>query len=50
MKYQNPKRTFEDSSPLKPEQSYYVSLENVTNTKNQDIKIMVDLAKNFACP
>jgi hypothetical protein len=48
MKYQKPKRTFEDSGSVNPEQSYYVPLENVTNTKKQDIKTMVDLGRYFS--
>lgn len=48
MKYRKPKRTFEDSGSVNPEQSYYVLLENVTNTKKQDIKTMVDLWRYFS--
>jgi hypothetical protein len=48
MKYRKPKRIFEDSGSVNPEQSYYVPLENVTNTKNQDIKTMVDLGRYFS--
>jgi hypothetical protein len=47
MKYRKPKRIFEDSGSVNPEQSYYVPLENVTNTKKQDIKTMVDLGRHF---
>jgi len=35
--YRNPKRTFEKSGSVNPETSYFVSLENVVNTDNQDI-------------
>lgn len=48
MKYRKPKRIFEDSGSVNPEQSYYVPLENVTNTKKQDIKTMVDLGRYFS--
>jgi hypothetical protein len=48
MKYRKPRRTFEDSGSVNPEQSYYVPLENVTNTKKQDIKTMVDLGRYFS--
>ena len=48
MKYLKPKRTFEDSGSVNPEQSYYVPLENVTNAKKQDIKTMVDLGRYFS--
>ena len=42
MKYTKPKRTFEDSGVVDPAESYQVQLENVVNSKNQDIKTMVD--------
>jgi hypothetical protein len=48
MKYRKPKRIFEDSGSVNPEQSYYVPLENVTNTKKQDIKTMVDMGRYFS--
>ncbi|NIM78712.1 MAG: hypothetical protein GTO20_07975 [Candidatus Aminicenantes bacterium] len=48
MIYRKPKRTFEKSGPVNPEQSYYVTLENVVNTDNQDIKTMVDLGRYFS--
>lgn len=37
--YLRPKRFFEDSGTVYPDASYYVQLENVVNTKNQE-KIM----------
>jgi len=46
--YRNPKRTFEKSGSVNPETSYFVSLENVVNTDNQDIKTMVDNGRYFS--
>ena len=43
-----PKRYFEKSGVVDPKASYYVPLENVTNTDNQDIKTMVDLGRYFS--
>jgi hypothetical protein len=48
MIYQKPKRTFEKSGTVNPESSYYVPLENVVNTDNQDMKTMVDLGRYFS--
>ena len=48
MIYQKPKRTFEKSGTVNPEVSYYVPLENVVNTDNQDMKTMVDLGRYFS--
>lgn len=39
---------FEDSGTVNPKESYYVPLTNVTNTKNQDIKTMIDLGRYFS--
>jgi hypothetical protein len=47
-KYQNPKRVFENSGTVNPKTSYYVPLENVSNTKKQDMKTMVDLGRYFS--
>jgi hypothetical protein len=46
--YRKPKRFFEDSGTVIPETSFYVQLDNVTNTKKQDIKTMVDLGRYFS--
>jgi len=46
--YKQPKRFFEDSGTVYPEAAYCVHLENVTNTKNQDIKTMVDRGRYFS--
>lgn len=48
MAYRKPKRVFEDSGAVDPRMSYHVELENVVNTKNQDIKTMVDLGRYFS--
>ena len=39
---------FEDSGTVDPKMSYHVELENVTNTKRQDIKTLVDLGRYFS--
>jgi len=46
--YRKPKRFFEDSGTVNPESAYYVHLDNVSNTKKQDIKTMVDLGRYFS--
>ena len=46
--YRKPNRFFEDSGSVVPRLSYYVELENVTNTKKQDIKTMIDLGRYFS--
>lgn len=48
MAYRKPKRVFEDSGAVDPRMSYHVELENVANTKKQDIKTMVDLGRYFS--
>ncbi len=48
MNYKKPKRIFEDSGAVDPRMSYHVELENVVNTKHQDIKTMVDLGRYFS--
>lgn len=46
--YRKPKRIFEDSGVVNPENAYYVSIDNVTNTKKQDIKTIVDQGRFFS--
>ncbi len=46
--YQKPKRTFEEAGLVDPRQSYYVTLEHVVNTRNQDIDTMLDLGRYFS--
>jgi ABC-type cobalamin/Fe3+-siderophores transport system ATPase subunit len=48
MNYRKPKRIFEDSGNVNPEEAYYVKLDNVTNAKNQDIETMVDRGRYFS--
>ena len=48
MDYRKPKRIFEDSGTVDSKISYHVELENVVNTKNQDIKTMVDTGRYFS--
>ena len=48
MQYKKPKRIFEDSGTVDPKMSYHVELENVVNTKNKDIKTMVDMGRYFS--
>jgi hypothetical protein len=47
-KYQKPKRIFEKSGSVDPKNSYYVTIENVVNPDNQDIKTMVDKGRYFS--
>ena len=46
-KFQKPKRTFEKSGLVIPDQSFHVHLENVTNTDNEDIRTMIDKGRYF---
>ncbi|MBE9569984.1 MAG: AAA-like domain-containing protein [Proteobacteria bacterium] len=46
--YKRPKRYFEDSGIVDPASAYHVDLKNVVNTKNQDIKAMVDMGRYFS--
>ena len=46
--YNKPKRFFEDAGIVDPGSAYHVGLENVSNTKGQDIKTMVDLGRYFS--
>ena len=48
MNYRKPKRMFEDAGTVDPKMSYHIELENVTNTKDQDIKTLVDLGRYFS--
>jgi len=48
MTYRKPKRFFEDSGTVNPEDAYYVPLNNVSNTKKQDIKTMIDRGRYFS--
>ncbi len=45
--YIKPQRFFENSGTVDPNASYFVRLENVTNTNKQDIKTMVDRGRYF---
>ena len=47
-KYQKPRRIFEKSGSVDPNASYYVTIENVVNSDNQDIKAMVDNGRYFS--
>jgi hypothetical protein len=46
--YKKPRRFFEDSGTVNPEEAYYVPLDNVTNRKKQDIQTMIDLGRYFS--
>ena len=48
MQNKKPRRIFEDSGVVNPEDAYHVLLDNVANTKGQDIKTMVDLGRYFS--
>ncbi len=46
--YQKPKYIFESTGFVNPQEAYYVPLENVVNSRNQDIKTMVDRGRYFS--
>ncbi|MDQ1354068.1 MAG: hypothetical protein QG657_4377 [Acidobacteriota bacterium] len=46
--YRKPLRIFEDSGTVIAEKAYYVHLDNVTNTRNQDIQTMIDQGRYFS--
>lgn len=48
MKFNPPKRIFEDTGYVDPEKSYHVHIENVVNRHNQDLKTMVDHGRYFS--
>ena len=48
MTYMKPKKFFEDSGLVDPAHSYHVNLENVINTRGQDMRAMVDLGRYFS--
>jgi hypothetical protein len=48
MGYKKPKRMFEDAGLVDPRSAYHVDLERVVNTKNQDLKTMVDQGRYFS--
>ena len=48
MNYQPPKRRFESKSYVNPKTAYYVPLEIVTHTYDNDIKTLVDRGQNFS--
>ena len=48
MNYRKPKRMFEDAGTVDPKMSYHINLENVTNTKGQGVKTLVDLGRYFS--
>ena len=46
--YQKSKRFFEKSGSVDPSSSYYVPLENVVNSDNQEVKTMVEQGRYFS--
>ena len=48
MGYKKPKRIFEDAGLVDPRSAYHVELEGVVNTKNQDMKTIVDRGRYFS--
>ncbi len=46
--YKKPKRMFEDSGIVDPEVAYHVALENVVNSRKQDIAAMIELGRYFS--
>jgi len=45
--YQKPKKFFEEQGVVSPDLCYFVPLDNVVNTRNQNIKTMVDIGRFF---
>ena len=45
--YKRPTKFFEEQGVVSPDHCYFVSLDHVVNTKNQDIKTMVDIGRYF---
>jgi hypothetical protein len=48
MNYQPPKRIFENTGYVDPENHTIVNIENVVNSHNQDLKTMVDHGRYFS--
>jgi hypothetical protein len=46
--YRKPKRIFENSGLVDPKEAYYVPLDNITNTRGQDMKTMIDRGRYFS--
>jgi len=46
--YQKPVKFFEEQGFVSPEKCYFVPFNNVVNTKNQDIKTMVNMGRYFS--
>jgi len=46
--YQKPVKFFEEQGFVSPEQCYFVPFDNVVNTKNQDMKTMVNMGRYFS--
>ncbi len=46
--YKEPKRIFEDTGTVDPDIAYHVELQNVTNSRNHDLKTMVDMGRYFS--
>jgi hypothetical protein len=47
-KFQKPVKFFEEQGFVSPTNSYFVPFDNVVNTKNQDMKTMVNLGRYFS--
>jgi hypothetical protein len=48
MDFRKPQRMFEDAGLVDPRSAYHVNLDKVVNTKNQDLKTMVDRGRYFS--
>jgi hypothetical protein len=48
MRFKKPIRMFEDAGLVDPRSAFHVDLESVVNTKNQDLKTMVDRGRYFS--
>jgi len=48
MIYRQPTRIFEDSGIVNPDTAFHVRIDNVVNTRNQDMRTMVDHGRYFS--
>jgi len=48
MSYRKPTRIFEDSGIVNPDTAFHVRIDNVVNTRNQDMRAMVDQGRYFS--
>ncbi|MGE5342579.1 MAG: AAA-like domain-containing protein [Candidatus Omnitrophota bacterium] len=46
--FRKPKRIFENSGAVNPAEAYFIFLDHVTDTKNQDIQTLIDTGRYFS--